>query len=68
MICITHLFQIAARGDSHFCVVKQGNKQVETQVRQLSEEQRIEEIARMTVGEKITAQSLAQAREMLEPL
>ena len=68
VICITHLFQIAARGDSHFCVVKQGNKQVETQVRQLSEEQRIEEIARMTVGEKITAQSLAQAREMLEPL
>ena len=68
VICITHLFQIAARGDSHFSVVKHGKSQVETQVRQLSEEQRIEEIARMTVGEKITAQSLAQAREMLEPL
>ncbi len=67
VVCITHLFQVAARGDSHFSVVKHGGNPVEVQVRKLSKEQRVQEIARMTVGEKITARSLAQAREMLEP-
>ncbi len=66
VICITHLSQVAAKGDYHFSVSKQGDKQVTARVIKLNAEQRIAEIARMTGGEKITEQSLAHARQMLE--
>ena len=66
VICITHLSQVAAQGDHHFSVSKQGDKQVVAQVTKLTTEQRIEEIARMTGGKKITTQSLAHAQQMLE--
>ncbi len=66
VICITHLSQVAAKGDHHFSVSKQGNKRVEASVVKLGTQQRIEEIARMTGGDKITKESLAHAREMLK--
>ena len=66
VICITHLSQVAANGDHHFCVSKQGDKQVTAHVTKLNIEQRIAEIARMTGGEKLTEQSLAHAQQMLE--
>lgn len=66
VICITHLSQVAAKGEHHFSASKQGQHQVETKVAKLNAEQRIAEIARMTAGEKITKQSLAQAQEMLK--
>lgn len=66
VICITHLSQVAAKGDYHFSVSKQGDKQVTACIAKLNTEQRIAEIARMTGGEKITEQSLAHARQMLE--
>ncbi len=69
VICITHLSQVAARGDHHFHVIKQqknGQDQVSTTVTRLTLQQRIEELARMSGGRKITEHSMAHAREMLE--
>ena len=66
VICITHLSQVAAKGNHHFSVFKQGGTQVDARVMKLSSKQRIEEIARMAAGENITEQSLAHAQEMLK--
>jgi DNA repair protein RecN (Recombination protein N) len=66
VICITHLSQVAVRGDHHFCVSKHGEEQVDASVVKLGSRQRIEEIARMTGGSKITRESLAHAEEMLK--
>ena len=66
VFCVTHLPQVAALGHQHLQVVK--NKQKEstnTQLDTLSKQARIEEIARMLGGQKITAQTLAHAEEML---
>lgn len=67
VFCVTHLAQVAAFGTEHFHVSKMAGKHVtRTQVRKLSDTNRVEEIARMMGGSKITDQSLAHAREMLE--
>ena len=66
VFCITHLPQIAALGDAHFSVekvVKQ--KRATTQVEQLANEERIDEIARMLGGTKITQAVKRTAKEML---
>jgi DNA repair protein RecN (Recombination protein N) len=66
VFCITHLPQIACFADSHYKVTKKetgGRTYVE--VKQLPEEQRMEEIARMLGGIKITDKTLEHAREML---
>ncbi len=66
-LCITHLPQIAKFGSRHFRItkkVKQGR--TTTSVEALSADQRVEEIARMIGGRKITPTTLAHAREMLE--
>jgi DNA repair protein RecN (Recombination protein N) len=67
VFCITHLPQIASFADSHYKVTKKetgGRTYVE--VKQLPEEQRMEEIARMLGGIKITGKTLDHAREMLK--
>ena len=67
VICITHLPQIAAFGDQHFLIektVKQGRTQ--TEVRLLERSDRVEEIARMLSGEKLTETSLKHAEQLLE--
>jgi DNA repair protein RecN (Recombination protein N) len=67
VICITHLPQIAALGHQHIRVSKEikGNTTV-TQVETLANETRIEEVARMLGGIKITKQTLAHAKEMCD--
>ena len=67
VICITHLPQIAAFGDQHFLIektVKQGRTQ--TEVRLMKRDDRVEEIARMLSGEKLTDTSLKHAEQLLE--
>ncbi len=67
VICITHLPQIAARGSTHFLVRKQlNNKRTITSVSQLSEQERVEELARMLAGDSASAQTTAWARELLD--
>jgi DNA repair protein RecN (Recombination protein N) len=67
VLCITHLPQIAAFGDQHFLIektVKQGRTQ--TEIRQMEAPQRIEEIARMLSGAKLTDTSLKHAEHLIE--
>jgi DNA repair protein RecN (Recombination protein N) len=67
LIVISHLPQIAAQGTVHFSVRKEEkNGRVNVTVEQLSPEGRIQDIAKLLGGEKITAQTLANARELLQ--
>ena len=65
VLCITHLPQIACMADAHFLVEKKvyGNR-TKIEARQLNEEERVREIARMLGGQN-TEITLAHAREML---
>jgi DNA repair protein RecN (Recombination protein N) len=66
VICITHLAQIAAYADRHFRVEKTTTGgRVRTLVRQLTDEERRDEIARMLGGARITEKARAHADEML---
>jgi len=67
VLCITHLPQIAARGDAQFLIEKsiRGSRTV-TRVERLDQEGRIEEIARMIGGASISEQTRASARELLD--
>mgnify|MGYP001590524743 FL=1 len=66
VFCITHLPQIAGMASSHYRVEKhvQG-KRTRSGIRQLEFEERVEEVARMSSGEKITEASLKHARELI---
>lgn len=65
ILCITHLPQVAAHGQQHFYVHKQTDgSQTQTAVSELSQTQRVEELARMLGGLEMTEQSLAHAAEM----
>jgi len=66
VLCVTHLPQVAALGHHHLQVKKHlSDKNVETQVQPLNEEERNEEIARMLGGIDITEQTRAHATEMI---
>jgi DNA repair protein RecN (Recombination protein N) len=66
VLCITHLPQIACCGDRHYRVVKQvAGERTNSSVSLLSEEERLEEIARMLGGIELTEKTKAHAREML---
>lgn len=66
VICITHQPQIAGKADAHFFVFKEvANNVVKTSIRQLSVEERITAVAKMLSGEKPTAASIENAREMV---
>jgi DNA repair protein RecN (Recombination protein N) len=66
VICITHLPQIASKGMTHFHVEKQAEEErTLTSIRRLNGQERLEEIARMLGGEKLTPTTLQHAREML---
>jgi DNA repair protein RecN (Recombination protein N) len=67
VFCITHLAQIASFADAHYRVSKrtQGGRTF-VEVRCLNEEERLEEVARMLGGLKITGKTLDHAREMLK--
>ncbi len=67
VICITHLPQIAAFADQHFLIekVEKGGR-THTGVRQMKQEERVEEIARMLSGASLTETSLRHAEQMLK--
>ena len=65
-LCITHLPQVAAQAQHHLQVQKKTSQQhTVTTILPLDEQSRIEEIARMLGGTKITQQTLKHAAEML---
>jgi DNA repair protein RecN (Recombination protein N) len=67
VVAITHLPQIAAKGDSQFFVYKEEkNDFTETHIRQLSPEERIKEIAQMLSGSKLTDAAIENAKELLK--
>ncbi|MBU2550396.1 MAG: DNA repair protein RecN [Proteobacteria bacterium] len=67
VICITHLPQLAVFADRHLMVFKEerGRRTV-TDIRPLSEEERIDEVARLLGGAQPTRTSREAAREMIE--
>jgi DNA repair protein RecN (Recombination protein N) len=67
ILCITHLPQIACFGDRHYRVVKSvsGDRTIAS-VDVLSEQDRLDEIARMLGGTELTKKTREHAREMLE--
>ncbi len=66
VFCVTHLAQVACRADHHLRVSKTtASGGVGSRVEPLSEAQRVEEIARMLGGRRVTAASRAHAEEML---
>lgn len=67
VFAITHLPQIAGKGEHHFFVHKQTeNNTTVTSIRALSEEERPLEIAKMIGGEKPSETALASARELMK--
>ena len=67
VLCITHLPQIACFANQHFNVSKAARKgRTLTEVARLDEQERLQEIARMLGGRKITEATTAHARDMLE--
>ena len=67
VLCVTHLPQVAAQGHHHLQVTKgSSGRSVEASLARLEGDGKVQEIARMLGGVKITAQTLAHAREMLE--
>jgi DNA repair protein RecN (Recombination protein N) len=66
ILCITHLPQLASCGKTHFLVEKRVSKgRTRTLVSTLDRESRINEIARLLGGKRISEKSLAHAREMI---
>jgi DNA repair protein RecN (Recombination protein N) len=66
VIAITHLPQIAAKGISHYKVYKEEiNSVTTTNLKQLTTEERIVEIAEMLSGKDISASALTHAKELL---
>jgi DNA repair protein RecN (Recombination protein N) len=66
VMSITHLPQVAAKGEYHYKVYKQeisGNTL--TQLKMLSSKERIEEIAEILSGKNVSASALAHAKELL---
>ena len=66
VMTITHLPQVAAKGAHHFKVFKETHSgSTFTQLRKLSSDQRIEEIAQMLSGEVLTESAMQHAKELL---
>jgi|SRR5690554_3940133 len=67
VVVITHLPQIASKGDVHFKVYKdETDEEVTTNIKTLSLNERIDEIAGMLSGAHITSEALQNARVMLK--
>lgn len=66
VICITHQAQVAAQGHQHLLVEKLQQQQAASQIRILSTEERVLELARMSGGVEITDQTLGHARQLFE--
>jgi DNA repair protein RecN (Recombination protein N) len=67
LIAITHLPQIAGRGEAHYFVYKEvTNTKTFSKVRKLNADERIVEIAKMLSGEKPSAVAIENAKELLK--
>lgn len=66
VFAITHLPQIAAKGEEHFYVYKEDTeKSTVTRIKPLNQEERIHEIARMLSGSTLSEASIANAKDLL---
>lgn len=66
VLCVTHLPQVAGCGHQQLFVAKQAKAgKTETQIHQLNENQRIDELARLLGGSTITDSTKANAKELL---
>ena len=66
VLCVTHLPQVAALGHYHLLVEKNNASGItQSTVHRLTDSERVEEVARMLGGVKVTRQTLAHATEML---
>jgi DNA repair protein RecN (Recombination protein N) len=66
VLCITHQAQIARYADAHFLVTKEiQGERTKTQVSELDQPGRVEELARMIDGSEITSTARKHAKEML---
>ncbi len=66
VLVVTHQPQVAAKGNHHLLVTKEGADEVHSTLTLLEGDARIQEIGRMLGGAKLTDNTLAHAREMLE--
>ena len=67
VFCITHLPQIAARGNTHFLVEKGvAGGRTQSGINLLSSEKRVDEVSRMLAGDSVSDQTRAWAKELLE--
>ncbi|MCF0177382.1 MAG: DNA repair protein RecN, partial [Bacteroidales bacterium] len=66
VFAITHLPQVASKGDAHFLVYKEfADNQASTHIKQLSHEERVKEIARMLSGAELTAEAMENAKVLM---
>jgi DNA repair protein RecN (Recombination protein N) len=69
VITITHLPQIASKGESHYFVYKDDEgAATNTRIRKLNNDERVLEIAKMLSGDKPGESAIKNARELLSPL
>lgn len=67
VLCITHLPQVAAHGQTHYAVTKHESAgRTVSEISKLADAQRAEELARMMGGKALTKSVLQHARELLE--
>ncbi len=67
LFSITHLPQVASKGDVHYKVFKNQNLEItESKIEKLSDDKRLEEIAKMLSGDKITQAAIDQAKALLD--
>ncbi len=67
IICITHLPQIAANADTHYCIEKKtSNERTFTVISRLDDNERKDEIARLIAGSNITEKTMEHASEIIE--
>jgi DNA repair protein RecN (Recombination protein N) len=65
VLCVTHQPQVAAAGHAHYRVSKAALDGItQSAVMRLDDDARIEEIARMLGGSRLTAEALAAARQL----
>mgnify|MGYP000518608702 FL=1 len=66
IICITHQPQIAGKADAHFFVYKaMKGEAIQTNIKLLTQEERITAIAKMLSGEQPSAAAIESAKEMM---
>ena len=67
VINITHLPQVASKGDYHFLVYKQSdNGETRTLIKELNRNERLKEIAKMLSGDSVTEEAIENARVLLK--